>query len=156
MKQTHSKNSLFLMEILLNILLFSVLLVVGLQFFSKTHTLTLESSQLHAAVTSCSNIASVFEAGDGTTADILALYPYSVNLDNKVIVYLDKDFNDCKTGQAKYYITARLNKSKHTQLASLTIRCHTMDHGKKLIYELNATHYTPLQAGNDTRVKGVD
>lgn len=156
MKQTHSKNSLFLMEILLNILLFSVLLVVGLQFFSKTHTLTQKTGQLHAAVTSCSNIAAVFEAGDGTTADLLALYPYSVNLDNKVIIYLDKDFNECKKGQAKYYITAKQNKSNNTQLASLTIRCHTMEHGKELIYELNATHYTPLRAAKDTRTKGVD
>ena len=144
------------MEILLNILLFSVLLVVGLQFFSKTHTLTQKTGQLHAAVTSCSNIASVFEAGDGTTADILSLYPYSINLDDKVIVYLDKNFNDCKKGQAKYYITAKLDKDSNAQLASLTIRCHTMDRGKRLIYELNATHYTPLRAAKDTRVKGVD
>ena len=155
MKQTHSKNSLFLMEILLNILLFSVLLVVGLQFFGKTHTLTQKTQQLHAAVTSCSNVASIFESGDGTAADILSVYPYSVNLDNKVIVYLDKNFNDCKKGQARYYITAKLNQSGNDPLATLTIRCRTIDQ-KELLYELKASHYTPLHVTADTRLKGVN
>ena len=155
MKQTHSKNSLFLMEILLNILLFSVLLVVGLQFFGKTHTLTQKTQQLHAAVTSCSNVASIFESGDGTAADILSVYPYSVNLDNKVIVYLDKNFNDCKKGQARYYITAKLNKSGNDQLATLTIRCRTIEQ-KELLYELKASYYTPLHVTADTQLKGVN
>ncbi len=155
MKQIHSKNSLFLMEILINILLFSALLVVGLQFFSKTHTLTQKTRELHQAVTSCSNVAAIFESGDGTTADILTVYPYSVNLDDKVIVYLDKNFNDCQKGQAQYYITAKLDKSSNAQLATLTIRCRTMEH-KALLYELNACHYNPLHAARDTRRKGVD
>ena len=142
------------MEILLNILLFSVLLVVGLQFFGKTHTLT-QKTQLHAAVTSCSNVASVFESGDGTAADILSVYPYSVNLDNKVIVYLDKNFNDCKKGQARYYITAKLNKTGNDHLTTLTIRCRTVDQ-KELLYELRASHYTPLHVAADSQLKGVN
>ena len=38
------------MEIILNLLLFSVLLVVGLQFFIHAHTRTEETTQLHQAV----------------------------------------------------------------------------------------------------------
>lgn len=143
------------MEILLNILLFSVLLVVGLQFFSKTHTLTQKTEHLHQAVTSCNNVAAIFESGDGTANDILTVYPYSVNLDSKVVVYLDKNFNDCKKGQAKYYITAKLDKSSSAQLSTLTIRCRTMDK-KELLYELNASHYTPLRAAANSKRKGVD
>ena len=56
MKHTHSKNSLFLMEIILNLLLFSVLLVVGLQFFIHAHTRTEETTQLHQAVSSCASV----------------------------------------------------------------------------------------------------
>lgn len=155
MNQTHSKNSLFLMEILLNILLFSVLLVVGLQFFGKTHTLTAKTRELHQAVTSCTNVASVFETGDGTLADILTIYPYGVNLDDKIIIYLDRNFNDCKKGQAKYYITAKLDKGSNAQLATITIRCRTMD-TKHLLYDLNASHYNPLHATADAQLKGVD
>lgn len=154
MKHTHSKNSLFLMEILLNILLFSVFLVVSLQFFSRTHALTQETRQLHQAVTSCTNVASIFESGDGSTADILMLYPYSVNLDDKVIVYLDKNFNDCKKGQAQYYITAQLSDKSNKQFSELIIRCSTID--RKLIYELNAYHYNQLRAISNTKLKGVD
>lgn len=153
MKSIHSKNSLFLMEIILNILLFSVLLVVSLQFFGRTHTLTRTTSQLHQAVSSCSDVAAIFESGDGTTNEILAVYPYSVNLDNKVIVYLDKNFNDCKKGQAQYYITAKLSRDSNEQFSKLTIRCRTMD--KKLLYELNACHYNQLRATTEAKLKGV-
>ena len=89
MKHTHSKNSLFLMEIILNLLLFSVLLVVGLQFFIHAHTRTEETTQLHQAVSSCASVAAVFERGDGTLNDLLETYRYSINLDDKIIIYLN-------------------------------------------------------------------
>lgn len=154
MKHTYSKNSLFLMEIILNILLFSVLLVVSLQFFERTHTLTRSTAQLHQAVSSCTDVAAIFESGDGTTNDILTIYPYSVNLDNKVIIYLDKNFNDCKKGQAKYYITAKLTRDSNDQLSRLIIRCRTID--KKLLYELSVCHYTQLHISTDVQLKEVN
>ena len=94
MKRTHSKNSLFLMEIILNLLLFTVLLVVGLQFFIHAHTRTEETTQLHQAVSSCASVAAVFERGDGSLDDLLTTYRYSVNLDDKIVIYLDTDFNE--------------------------------------------------------------
>lgn len=154
MKHTHSKNSLFLMEILLNILLFSVLLVVSLQFFSRTHKLTKETAQLHQAVSSCTNVASIFSSGDGTTADILAVYPYSVKLNDNVMIYLDKNFNDCKKKQAQYYITAKLSDDSTDQFSKLIIQCRTMD--RNLIYELSTCHYNQLYAQPGLKHKGVD
>ena len=51
MRKIHSKNSIFLLEILLNVLLFSFLLMIGLQFFIHAHVKTRETSQLYQAVT---------------------------------------------------------------------------------------------------------
>ena len=68
------------MEIILNLLLFSVLLVVGLQFFIHAHTRTEETTQLHQAVSSCASVAAVFERGDGTLNDLLETYRYSICL----------------------------------------------------------------------------
>ena len=108
MKHTHSKNSLFLMEIILNLLLFSVLLVVGLQFFIHAHTRTEETTQLHQAVSSCASVAAVFERGDGTLNDLLETYRYSINLDDKIIIYLNSDFNECKRKKATYFLSVSL------------------------------------------------
>lgn len=154
MKSTHSKSSLFLMEILLNIVLFSVLVIIGMQFFVHTHTLTNKTRQLHLAVNSCTNVASVFEAGDGTLENILKVYPYSVNMDNKIVIYLDKNFNDCKKGQAQYYITARLSADSTKQLPHLILHCRSTD--QELLYELNVSHYRQLRTSTDVQLKGVD
>jgi hypothetical protein len=46
-KLKQSKNRIFLLEITINLLLFSALLIVGLLFFIKTHKLTEETQVLH-------------------------------------------------------------------------------------------------------------
>ena len=127
MKRTHSKNSLFLMEIILNLLLFSVLLVVGLQFFIHAHTRTEETTQLHQAVSSCASVAAVFERGDGTLNDLLETYRYSINLDDKIIIYLNSDFNECKR-KNKYrihYMSMEHNNSNTIRQYSTVSSSHT-------------------------------
>ena len=64
-KLKQSKNRIFLLEITINLLLFSALLIVGLLFFIKTHKLTEETQVLHEAVNACSNAASAYEQEHG-------------------------------------------------------------------------------------------
>ena len=72
-----SKSSIFLLEILINILLFSVLCVCSLQFFIKSYQLTDNTTTLHHAVTACNNVAAVFQSGDGTLASVEEVFSYS-------------------------------------------------------------------------------
>lgn len=143
MKHIHSKNSIFLMEIILNTLLFSSLLVVGLQFFIRTHTLTNETVQLHQAVASCESVAAVFENGNGTLNDLLDTYPYSVNLDHHVLIYLDENFNECRKEEASYYISAALTEDSNIRLSKLDLTCYTQSAAP--IYTLTACHYTQIR-----------
>lgn len=144
MKRVHSKNSIFLMEIILNILLFSALLVVGLQLFMRAHKLTEKTMQLHQAVACCENAAAVFESGNGTLNDLLAAYRYSANLDHHVLIYLDENFNECRKKDASYYISAALTEDSESRLSKLTLTCYTVS--STPIYTLTACHYTQLQA----------
>lgn len=59
-------SSLFLMELILAILFFSITSAVCVQFFVKSHLLSRESRVLSQAVNECSNIAEVFDASEGT------------------------------------------------------------------------------------------
>ena len=144
MKRTHSKNSLFLMEIILNLLLFSVLLVVGLQFFIHAHTRPEETTQLHQAVSSCASVAAVFERGDGSLDDLLETYRYSVNLDDKIVIYLDTDFNECKRKKATYFLTVSLATGSSDTLSKASIVCSDSD--AQVLYQLTACHYNQLKA----------
>jgi hypothetical protein len=148
MKQSHSQNSIFLMEIILNVLLFSILLVVGLQFFIHSHTLTEKTQQLHQAVSGCESVAAVFESGDGNLDDLVDTYQYSVNLHSQVLIYLDSNFNECQKQNACYYISASLSSDSTDTLEKATITCYTIDATQ--LYTLRVCHYTPLQARNET------
>ncbi len=147
MKRTHSRTSIFLMEIILNLLLFSILLIVGLQFFIRTHTLTEETSQLHQAVAGCKSVASAFENGSGSRNDFLELYHYSVNLDNKTLLFLDSGFQECQKQDASYYIT------KTEGLKKAHITCSSADH--RVIYSLTACHYSRRRVSQTHSLKEV-
>lgn len=139
MKRIHSKNSIFLMEILLNVLLFSILLTIGLQFFIHAHLKTQQTTRLYQAVASCENAASIFQSGDGTLIPLLQTYHYSANLENRVLIYLDEDFNTCRKKNACYTLTAALSASDSDNLSKITIVCRTSE--GTVLYRLHASTY---------------
>lgn len=153
MRRTHSRTSIFLMEIILNLLLFSILLIVGLQFFIRTHTLTEETSRLHQAVAGCKSVASAFENGSGSRNDFLELYHYSVNLDNKTLLFLDSGFQECQKQDASYFITITINDTKTDGLKKAHITCSSADH--RVIYSLTACHYNKRRVSETHSVKEV-
>ncbi|MCM1284148.1 MAG: hypothetical protein NC180_10675 [Muribaculaceae bacterium] len=143
MKHIHSKNSLFLMEIILNLLLFVLLMLAALQLFIRSHTLTTQTGELHQAITCCTSAASVFESGDGTLQDILEYYSYGINLNSQVIVYLDADFCECQREEARYYLSIAPMTEDSEPLAKAEILCLTAE-GEE-IYSLTACHYRQRQ-----------
>ena len=94
-KLKQSKNRIFLLEITINLLLFSALLIVGLLFFIKTHKLTEETQVLHEAVNACSNAASAYEQEHGDLNAVSSLFNGSICADEKLFIYLDKSYHPC-------------------------------------------------------------
>lgn len=142
-KTNAHKNHLFLLEILLNILLFSILLSVCLQFFSKTYRLTSETTDLHRAVTTCTNAASIFESGDGTLTPLLSQYEHADQKDASVLIYLDQDFLECSKKDAVYSVTVCLlpEDSASSRLSRAQITCYR---DSEELYGITACRYTPL------------
>jgi hypothetical protein len=154
-KYGHSASSIFLMEIIINILLFSVLLTISLQVIIKAHTLTEDTAQLHRAVTACANIASCFESGDGTLDSILTYYTMGSSTGDRLLIYFDAAFTACKKSDAVYVVSVGYAGDSSTEawgshLTEITISC-SGDNGT--IYSVNACHYEPLTT-ND-RIGGV-
>lgn len=135
------------MEIMINILFFSVLLSICLQFFSKTHRLTLQTSDLHRAVTACTSAASIFESGDGTLDPLLSRYEYAVrtnsSAEDSVSIYLDKDFLECPKKDAVYSVTVCLlpESAFSSRLYKAEITCYR---DTEELYGITACRYMPL------------
>lgn len=141
-KFSGSKNRIFLLEITINILLFSALLIVGLMFFIKTHTLTTSSGKLHQAVNICCNIASLYEQDNGNFNSIASIYPNSINTHEKLFIYFDNEYSSCDKEQAifKVVVTSRGKSSADIAKADIAF----LDEDNSTIYELTACSYTPL------------
>ena len=103
-KLKQSKNRIFLLEITINLLLFSALLIVGLLFFIKTHKLTEETQVLHEAVNACSNAASAYEQEHGDLNAVSSLFNGSIYADEKLFIYLDKSYHPCDKDDAAYKV----------------------------------------------------
>lgn len=142
-KTNAHRNHLFLLEILLNILLFSILLSVCLQFFSKTYRLTSETTDLHRAVTTCTNAASIFESGDGTLTPLLSQYEHADQKGESVLIYLDQDFLECSKKDAVYSVTVCLlpEDSASSRLSRAQITCYR---DSEELYSITACRYMPL------------
>ena len=73
----HSKSSLFLMEIILNILFFSILATFCVQIFFKGYQLSENTKKLHQAVTACVSIAEICQSTDSPKEALSSIYPES-------------------------------------------------------------------------------
>lgn len=141
----HSPNSIFLMELLLNLLLFSALLIIGLQFFMKAHILTRDTTELHHAVTLCGNVASIYESKDNLASvlNVSQHFPYCTNMKEQIFIYFDQNFEECKKDNSAYYILVSPgSKAAQTLLSSAEISFFSND--DRIIYSLTAYTYQPL------------
>ena len=91
-------------------------------------------------------MAAVFERGDGTLNDLLETYRYSINLDDKIIIYLNSDFNECKRKKATYFLSVSLTPDSSDTLSKASIVCS--DSNAQALYQLTACHYNQQKANN--------
>lgn len=134
-----TKSSMFLMEILINILLFSLLCVCSLQFFIKALSLTDNTTTLHHAVTACNNVAAIYETDNGDITDLWEIYNYALHVDDQVIIYFNENYEECSREDSTYYI---LVKACNTKIPAIDISY--IDEEGTTYYQIQASHYQQL------------
>lgn len=151
MKYQQSRSSIFLMEIILNILLFAVLVIVGLQFFIKAHNLTNQATELQRAVSCVTSVASVYENGDGSLGSIQELYPYAVRMEQQVTIYYNDSYQECEKDDASYYVSINEEATNVSSLKKAIITFYNKDFEE--VYKYRVCNYTPLKA---SRLEGAN
>ena len=141
----HSKSSLFLMEIILNILFFSILATFCVQIFFKGYQLSKSTEKLHQAVTACTSIAEICQSTDSPEETLSSIYPESMSLNETILIYYNKDFLACGKQNAVYRATVDFLPD---QLATIHIPFLDTSTAETL-YELSASCYQPIYANCD-------
>ncbi len=89
----HSKSSLFLMEVIIALLFFSLASTVCIRLFVKSHTLSQDTQNLNYAVTQSQNLAEAFLGTEGDMEQLKSLFHGShLSNDNQLLTILEGDY----------------------------------------------------------------
>lgn len=130
------KSRLFLMELIINILLFCFLCGYGLIFFTKSDSLIDDATTLQYATSLVSSVAEVYASGDGSLDYIKKTYDNASMNDSIMYLYYTNDYKPCKTADSDYYIEiSRVSDSSN----KINIRFCKKD--SSVVYEIVATNH---------------
>lgn len=151
-------SSLFLMELIIGILFFSVFSTVCVQFFVKSHLLNNDSKVLNHAVSECSSTAEIINTADNLTVaiDILKnLYPNGSYPDfqtdtsrTDIVIYYDDAFKQCIKDEAAYYLF--LHIKSNGQMIDTDMHITSSD-SETYIYELSTKHHVARRTNYEKR-----
>lgn len=147
-RRIHSKASVFLLELMINILFFSVLMCVSLKFFVTARTTTNKTVAVEEAINWCQNLASIYQSGDGTLECYEYYYPDAIILEDEMIIQLDDNYQ-VTSGNSSYQIVANISDTEGNGLKQIKLRF--IDSYGENVFGIKANHYSAIHPQN---VKG--
>ncbi len=138
-QHTHSRTGLFFIELMLNILFFSVLIALCLQFFFKAHTLSCSTTALYRASDTCASIAEVYQTGTNGKESLLHIYPDAILLNETLLIFFDESFNSCPEIESTYRALVSFSNDAYD-----TIEITFSDNSSSSeLYQLKVSGYHP-------------
>lgn len=143
----HSHSTLFLMELIIAILFFSLASTVCIQLFAKSHLLSKQTVNENYAVTHTQNLAESFLATDGDLAQMQGLFPDALKNENTLTLYFNNDWNPCDKDLAQFVATLEASSDGSLCEADITISpCNKTE--EKALYSLHILHHIKERRGN--------
>ena len=141
-------SSLFLLELILAILFFSIASAVCVQFFVKSHLLSQDAQKLNNSVNEVSSMAELVQISSDTQSamDLIRTeYPDSeISHVSKISVYYDKDFLPCVKTETAYCL--EIDFIQKDTMLDATLNMKEQKDGKS-IYSLTVSHHLQRRAG---------
>lgn len=158
LKSRARSSSLFLMELILAILFFSITSAVCVQFFVKSHVLSQQSQALNHAVNECSAVAEISRSSSGlndTLTQIQEMYPSSSSLSDASLsdtglteedmsLYYDKNFTSCPKEDHAYELKIHFTEKDHMLTADMTVESDS-----DIIYTLKTVNHLPRRVAHE-------
>ena len=141
-KQPTRRSSLFLMELIIAILFFSLASTVCVRIFVKSNTLEQESIRLNHAVSAASSVAEIFRNQENPFEILEKQYPDGMKDDNHYKFFYNKDWSLCNKNEAIYTVIADFTKDGSFESADIQVVS-----SEQCIYDLSVKKYVD-QGGN--------
>lgn len=141
-RQPAKRSSLFLMELIIAILFFSLASTVCVRIFVKSHTLEEESIQLNHAISAATSVAEIFRNQENPFEILEKQYPDGIKNNNYYQFFYDEDWSLCDKNEALYTVTADFMKDGSFESADIQVIS-----SEQCIYDLSVKKYVD-QGGN--------
>ena len=158
MRNNSSKTSLFLMELIIAILFFSLASAVCIQLFVRSHIISNKSVELNYGVLWAQNTAELFYGCNGNAEQMAALLINSdvQNNGNKQVLtlYFDEDFHSLSSDQqlkdssdtAVYRLTADILKDSGLMICNIIVENLENSQNIQPIYNLEVSLFPDKEA----------
>lgn len=136
----NSRASLFLMELMISILFFSLSSAVCIQLFVKAHTINETTEDKSKATLIAQDICEYFHHSNGDKSKILSYYwDYEESADS-ILLYFTESGSPCYNVGAEYVAT--LTFGQELSFRTLSLEIHCMD-DKESLYSTQVKKYIP-------------
>lgn len=137
---TARRSSLFLLELLIAILFFSLASAVCIQLFVKAHVQTQDTRILNMAMNQAQNAAEGIRGTDGSLLAVSGLFPTSEKTEDTCTVFYDSQWNTCDKPNASYQMQITLLETSSMIQGQIEI----LDSGKQsTLYTLDVQKHIP-------------
>ena len=134
-----SRSSLFLMEMIVTILFFSLAAAVCVKCFVSAHMMGKETYELNHAIAIATGYAEVMRGTDGDIDSIMEVFPHAVKGDDSyIMVFYDDKFETCDSESAVY--AGDITLTPNGAIQNMHIKIVRVE-DSSVIYELDATKY---------------
>ena len=116
-ERQNTRSSLFLIELILAILFFSLASAVCIQVFVKAHFMSQSAKELPLGY--ASSAAEVLAHTDGSYEAVKALLPEAMETDGIIYLCYDKNGETCAQKDAAYYLYIEQTASPHSREARI-------------------------------------
>lgn len=110
-QQPTRRSSLFLMELIIAILFFSLAATVCVRFFVKSYTLEQESQKLNHAVNAATSVAEIFRNQEQPFSLLAEEYPHGESKDPSYLIYYDNTWKLCNSANAAYTVVLQTTET---------------------------------------------
>lgn len=149
----NSGSSLFLMELILAILFFSLASTACVQMFVKSHLLSEKSKDLTQCIMQTQSLTECFYSTNGDLAQIAELFPDSSTLsEQSITLYYDQDWNSTSASASAYQTRLTINsvdQRSSGKMIEATIRSTSGDQASDSIYALTISKFIPEVIGHE-------
>lgn len=141
--RTTSKTSLFLMELIVTILFFSLASTVCIQLFVKAHLLGKETTIQNHSIVLAQNIAESFYQFEGDTASMCSLLEGTMDQENSFSLYRDAEWNACDKADAAFITTFFVKQEETMVYGELFVEDVESD---SQVYSLSLATHIPIRS----------